>query len=188
MKKLLTLAIVVSLTGLMACSDESSMTPIEMTSQGADSATETPTTDLNLVDEFLVIDVDKKVSDPDLQKIINETISEYKNIVTQVRSEFSKHKELTKKDFSENIAEIKSAYEQQNVMYTQKCSKITSNNENSCNDFGSKTHALKMKYESIEVKLKNTMKKLVSDEINQLKKFQADMKNKVMDLKNQAGE
>jgi hypothetical protein len=174
--------------GVSACSDKNEAPAFTAEStQSSDAAVVTPvSTSVNSVDEFLTIDLDTTVAIPELQKLIDETITEYKVKVGEIRAEFTKVRAETTAEFKVNIDEIEAGYKEQKALFDKNCTEINQSNESSCNSLGSNVHNIKSQKEGLEVKLSNQIKKITSDETNALRNLQSSMKNNIMSLKAQA--
>jgi hypothetical protein len=175
--------------GVTSCSDSSEEATFKTEATATQSVVggaSVSSTQTNAVDEFLTIDMDTTVAIPELQKLIDETILEYKVKVGEIRTQFTTVKAETTKEFKVNIDEIAKGYMEQKALFDKNCTKINTANEDSCNQLGTNVHGIKSQQEGLEVKLANQIKKITSDETNALRDLQSSMKNNIMSLKSQA--
>lgn len=139
-----------------------------------------------LLEEFTTYsDMNITAKNPELQKLIDQTIEEYESFVSKIIQDFDNYKQLSLKEREENKAEIEIALKEQTDLHEENCSSIDQTNMESCNKIGESITEMKNTISKIENSIQNELKKLNSEERNQLKKYQAKMKTNVSKLLSQ---
>lgn len=130
-------------------------------------------------------DMNTNANNPELQKLIDETIKEYEEIVNKIINDFDNYKKSSLQEREENKLEIQNALKEQNDLHEENCSSINNTNIDSCNKIGESITEMKNTILKIDNSIKNELKKLNVEERNQLKKYQSQMKTNVSKLLSQ---
>lgn len=140
----------------------------------------------SLLKEFTTYsDMDVTANNPELQKLIDQTIQEYENFVSKIIEDFDNYKKLSLQEREENKLEIEAALKEQTALHEENCSSIDQSNMESCNNIGESITEMKNTIAKIENSIANELKKLNAEQRNQLKKYQAKMKTNVSKLLSQ---
>jgi vacuolar-type H+-ATPase subunit E/Vma4 len=137
-------------------------------------------------DPFMIMDFATTSGNPEVQKLVDASLEEYKNLVINIRQEFSVHRQEVKTNFESNIAEFEKGIADQEKEYKASCTDINAANLDGCNTFGEKLGDIKNQLGELNARYQTQLKKVDSDEKTQLSKFQAQMKNNVNALLSQA--
>tara|TARA_Y100000588_G_scaffold80539_1_gene84517 strand:- start:43877 stop:44530 length:654 start_codon:yes stop_codon:yes gene_type:complete len=140
----------------------------------------------SLLKEFTTYsDMDVTANNPELQKLIDQTIQEYESFVVKIIEDFDNYKKLSLQEREENKSEIEAALKEQTSLHEENCSSIDQSNIESCNKIGESITEMKNTIAKIENSITNELKKLNAEQRNQLKKYQAKMKTNVSKLLSQ---
>ena len=177
MKKMLLLPLVIGI--MMGCSDKKD---VDLSAANTQAEVHVKLS----TDPFMAINIETTSGDPEVQKLIDSSIEEYKNLVINIRQEFELHRAEVKQNFESNIAEFKKGIVDQEKEYKTSCTDINASNLAGCNTFGENLSNVKNQLGDLEARYQTQMKKVDADEKTQLAKFQAQMKNNINDLLSQA--
>lgn len=138
------------------------------------------------IDEFKVYDgLTLKVSDQQLQNLINESIVEYELLVDKTRDEFQKHKNSVEKEIGTNLKELNTDVISLQNDFDSKCKKITESNVNECNALGETIANAKTALNKVQTAYNNEMGEINVAEKNTLLSLQTQMRNNINKLLSQ---
>lgn len=147
---------------------------------------EKPAASQNLSENFKdYSSIQTKVKDPELQKMIDDTIKEYESILATIDNDRSvQEKEITEPRM-QNINELKAELLKEEDNKQKECQVITTANEEACNIMEKNITGLKNVILGIETDIKNSLGQLDVVTLNNKRKLNSQMRSNVSQLVSQ---